>query len=138
MVMNKYKDNPLEHLEAWLYESLNSDAIPDDVYEVLINTIGEQVKYHQEGLTKAKSLLALVKGNGEEVKVKDVTNSPSDWKDFWEGKTPDDEFEEKLGKYGYEYAPLTNKGVNDEINATSPYNDGWTQQHYQNNIPPRY
>ena len=105
MVMNKYKDNPLEHLEAWLYESLNSDAIPDDVYEVLVNTIGEQVKYHHEGLTKAKSLLALVKGNAEEVRVKDVTNSPSDWQDFWEGKTPDGEFEEKLGKYGYEYTP---------------------------------
>ena len=109
MVMNKYKDNPLEHLEAWLYESLNSDAIPDDVYEVLVNTIGEQVKYHQEGLDKAKNLLALVKG--EEKKVEDVTNSPSDWQDFWEGKTPEDEFENKLGKYGYEYTPYDDQKV---------------------------
>ena len=109
MVMNKYKDNPLEHLEAWLYESLNSDAIPDDVYEVLVNTIGEQVKYHQEGLDKAKNLLALVKG--EEKKVEDVTNSSSDWQDFWEGKTPDDEFENKLGKYGYEYTPYDGQKV---------------------------
>ena len=50
MTTNKYKDNPLEHLEAWLYESLNSNAIPKDVYEVLLSTIQEQVKYHQEGL----------------------------------------------------------------------------------------
>ena len=138
MVMNKYKDNPLDHLEAWLYESLNSDATPQDVYNVLVNTINEHGKYHEEGLDKAKSLLSLVKGKGEEIKIKDVTNSPSDWKDFWEGKTPDDEFEEKLGKYGYEYTPLTNEDINDKINATSSYNDGWTQQHYQNKIPPRY
>ena len=138
MVTNKYKDNPLEHLEAWLYESLNSDAIPSDVYDVLVNVIREQVKYHEEGLDKAKSLLALVQGEDRKVPVvagvEDVTNSPSDWQDFWEGKTPDSEFEEKLGKYGYEYTPLTN----DQINATSSYNDGWTQQYHQSKIPSRY
>ena len=103
MVMNKYRDNPLEHLEVWLYESLNSDAIPDDVYKVLVNTIREQVQYHQEGLDKAKSLLSLVDRQGSE--IKDVTHSSSDWKDFWEGKTPDSEFEDKLAKEGYEYTP---------------------------------
>ena len=105
MTTNKYKDNPLEHLEAWLYESLNSNAIPKDVYEVLLSTIQEQVKYHQEGLKKAQQLLSLVNGKDVGVKdigVKDVTNSQSDWQDFWEGKTPDDQFEEKLGQYGYE------------------------------------
>ena len=107
MTTNKYKDNPLEHLEAWLYESLNSSAIPKDVYEVLVNTIQEQVEYHQEGLKKAKQLLSLV--NGKESKVKDVTNSTSDWQDFWEGKTPDDQFEEKLGKYGYEYTGIPSR-----------------------------
>ena len=104
MTMNKYKDNPLEHLEAWLYESLNSNAIPKDVYEVLVSTIQEQVKYHQEGLKKAQQLLLLVNGKGSV--IKDVTNSQSDWQDFWEGKTPDDEFEEKLGEYGYEYTGI--------------------------------
>ena len=63
----------------------------------------------QEGLDKAKNLLALVKG--EEKKVEDVTNSPSDWQDFWEGKTPEDEFENKLGKYGYEYTPYDDQKV---------------------------
>ena len=107
MTMNKYKDNPLEHLEAWLYESLNSNAIPKDVYEVLLSTIQEQVKYHQEGLKKAQQLLSLV--NGKDICVKDVTNSQSDWQDFWEGKTPDDQFEEKLGQYGYEYTGIPSR-----------------------------
>ena len=107
MTTNKYKDNPLEHLEAWLYESLNSNAIPKDVYEVLLSTIQEQVKYHQEGLDKAKQLLSLV--NGKDSGIKDVTNSQSDWQDFWEGKTPDGEFEEKLGEYGYEYTGIPSR-----------------------------
>ena len=107
MTTNKYKDNPLEHLEAWLYESLNSNAIPKDVYEVLLSTIQEQVKYHQEGLEKAHQLLSLV--NGKDSGIKDVTNSQSDWQDFWEGKTPDGEFEEKLGEYGYEYTGIPSR-----------------------------
>ena len=107
MTTNKYKDNPLEHLEAWLYESLNSNAIPKDVYEVLLSTIQEQVKYHQEGLKKAQQLLSLV--NGKDIGVKDVTNSQSDWQDFWECKTPDDQFEEKLGQYGYEYTGIPSR-----------------------------
>ena len=107
MTTNKYKDNPLEHLEAWLYESLNSNAIPKDVYEVLLSTIQEQVKYHQEGLEKAQQLLSLV--NGKDSGIKDVTNSQSDWQDFWEGKTPDDQFEEKLGQYGYEYTGIPSR-----------------------------
>ena len=107
MTPNKYKDNPLEHLEAWLYESLNSNAIPKDVYEVLLSTIQEQVKYHQEGLEKAQQLLSLV--NGKDSGIKDVTNSQSDWQDFWEGKTPDGEFEEKLGEYGYEYTGIPSR-----------------------------
>ncbi len=107
MTTNKYKDNPLEHLEAWLYESLNSNAIPKDVYEVLVNTIQEQVKYHQEGLKKAQQLLLLV--NGKSSGTKDVTNSQSDRQDFWEGKTPDDEFQEKLGEYGYEYTNIPSR-----------------------------
>ena len=114
MTTNKYKDNPLEHLEAWLYESLNSNAIPKDVYEVLVNTIQEQVKYHQEGLKKAQQLLLLVNGKSSGTKdvtsgTKDVTNSQSDRQDFWEGKTPDDEFEEKLGEYGYEYTSIPSR-----------------------------
>ena len=107
MTTNKYKDNPLEHLEAWLYESLNSNAIPKDVYEVLLSTIQEQVKYHQEGIEKAQQLLSLV--NGKDSCIKDVTNSQSDWQDFWEGKTPDGEFEEKLGEYGYEYTGIPSR-----------------------------
>ena len=27
-------------------------------------------------------------------------------KDYWEGKVPDDKFEEYLKKYGYEYTPV--------------------------------
>ena len=45
----------------------------------------------------------------KDIGVKDVTNSQSDWQDFWEGKTPDGEFEEKLGEYGYEYTGIPSR-----------------------------
>ena len=150
MTMNKYKDNPLEHLEAWLYESLNSNLVPKDVYEVLVKTIKEQITYHTEGLEKAKSLLELVSG-----KESTVTNSyfsvdsnvteaktQEEWEDFWKGDVSDEDFSSSLNKYGYEYtqSPSYTDDVNlhNHLMSVTPYNDGWTQQHYQNQIPARY
>ena len=144
MTTNKYKDNPLEHLEAWLYESLNSNLVPKDVYKVLVNTIEEQITYHTEGLEKAQSLLDLVRG-----KESSVTNSyfsvdsnvteaktQAEWEDFWKGDVSDEDFSSALNKYGYEYTPSSSADI--QLNASSPYNDGWTKQHYQNQIPARY
>ena len=47
--------------------------------------------------------------NGKDIGVKDVTNSQSDWQDFWDGKTPDGEFEGKLSEYGYEYTSIPSR-----------------------------
>ena len=32
-------------------------------------------------------------------------------KDYWEGRVPDDQFEDYLKKYGYEYTPVTDNKV---------------------------
>ena len=43
-------------------------------------------------------------------------------KEYWEGKVPDDQFEEYLNKYGYEYTPMpddkpTHKGRHCDLDA---------------------
>ena len=32
-------------------------------------------------------------------------------KEYWEGKVPDDQFEDHLNKYGYEYTPTSYENI---------------------------
>ena len=43
-------------------------------------------------------------------------------KEYWDGLVPDDEFEEYLNKYGYEYTPLW------DINKSKSINNGYSTQ----------
>ena len=47
-------------------------------------------------------------------------------KDYWEGRVPDDKFEEYLNKYGYEYTPT------DYHKIPSRYRE--VLRHYKDNI----
>ena len=115
MTQNKFNANPLNHLESWLYESLKSNATPKEVYDTLVKTIKDEIRLHKEGATKAENLLLLVKGNlsalydkdvnGNWYQGEDLDDEAKKEKDYWEGKTLDDEFDEAVQKYGYEYTP---------------------------------
>ena len=121
MSNKEQKIESLGHLEAWLNDALNSGATSKEVYDTIANTIQDEIKYHEKCLKRSQELLLMVKGN---LNALDTTVPPidsqlfassrvteavtqKDWEDFWKGDTPDELFEAKLRKEGYEYTPPT-------------------------------
>ena len=83
--------------------------------------------------------------------IEDVTNSPQDWEDFWYNEMKEITYEQyqaaqQLIKDYERQCNLKEQAFSDarskidveysqvEIEANSPYNDGWTQRHYENQL----
>ena len=47
---NSYRSESLGMLEAYITDAINSDATPKEVYDTLINTVKEEIKYHKRVL----------------------------------------------------------------------------------------
>ena len=108
----------LQQLEEWIEDALESEATPQEIHDTIIHTIEKSVNYHRACLNHSSRLLSLLEDNiniegyddfelplpkqDNVVKMSDYT--PTE-KDFWEGRVPDDKFDEYLKKYGYEYTP---------------------------------
>ena len=114
------KQNSLGHLEAWLNDALHSDATSKDVYDSIINTIKDEIEYHERCLKRSQDLLIMVKGKSalldiDEIHTNEsqlytsskVTNAKTEkeYQDFWNPAKDDEEFEKTLKREGYEYTP---------------------------------
>ena len=126
-----YKKYSLEQLDNWVNDALNCDDLsPQDMYDTIVKCVEESVEYHKKYLDKSVELLSLLKGHRPveiDTSTKDKEReynlreaeyynkrarldaiskaNNKDWTDFWEGKSSDDEFDEMLSQYGYEYTP---------------------------------
>ena len=60
---NRFGENTLEHLEAWVHECLVSDASPKEIYDSIVKTVKDEAKYHKESQKRAENLLLMLKGN---------------------------------------------------------------------------
>ena len=123
------KQNSLGHLEAWLNDALHSDATSKDVYDSIINTIKDEIEYHERCLKRSQDLLVMVKGNisalydtdsdVDKISLNDsqayvsskVTNAKTEkeYQDFWNPAKDDEAFEDTLKREGYEYTPLPDR-----------------------------
>ena len=107
-----FKDDSLGHLEAWLNDALHSDATSKDVYDSIVNTIKDEIEYHQRCLKRSQDLLIMVKGKSALLDIdkihtnesqlytsSKVTNAKTEkeYQDFW-NPAKDDEAFEILGK----------------------------------------
>ena len=120
-----YKENSLGHLEAWLNDALHSDATSKDVYDSIVNTVKDEIEYHQRCLKRSKDLLVMLKGNLSAVYDTDdistnesqlytsskVTNAKTEkeYQDFWNPAKDDEAFKDTLKREGYEYTPLPDR-----------------------------
>ena len=124
-----HKENSLGHLEAWLNDALHSDATSKDVYDSIVNTIKDEIEYHQRCLKRSQDLLVMVKGNisalydtdtdVDKISLNDsqayvsskVTNAKTEkeYQDFWNPAKDDEAFEDTLKREGYEYTPLPDR-----------------------------
>ena len=114
---NEYKNESLGHLEAWLNDALNSTASSKEVYDSIVNTVKEEIEYHERCLKRSQDLLLMLKGNL--TALEDITpvkeessgrysfsgGSENVYEDYWKGDISDERFDEELLKQGYEYTP---------------------------------
>ncbi len=113
---NDFKSYSLNMLQDSLRDVMQSEATPDEIYDMITLEVKRNMKYYKACYNHSVKLLALLRGNnnsklevidGGTMTVRDVTNSPSDWDDFWKGDFYGEEFHKALQKYGYEYTPPT-------------------------------
>ena len=60
-----YKKYSLEKLEEWIHDTLNGDATPQEIYDVIKRVVDEQYHYHKHHAGRCYELLALLNGNGK-------------------------------------------------------------------------
>ena len=114
------KQNSLGHLEAWLNDALHSDATSKDVYDSIVNTIKDEIEYHERCLKRSQDLLIMVKGKSALLDIDKihtnesqlytssrVTNAKTEkeYQDFWNPAKDNESFDETLKREGYEYTP---------------------------------
>ena len=124
-----HKEDSLGHLEAWLNDALHSDSTSKEVYDTIVNTIKDEIEYHQRCLKRSQDLLVMVKGNisalydtdtdVDKISLNDsqayvsskVTNAKTEkeYQDFWNPAKDDEAFEDTLKREGYEYTPLPDR-----------------------------
>ena len=98
-----YKNYCLRQLDSWVHDALNcEDITPQEIFNTIEKCIVDNVDYHRNHLNKNEKLLSLIK-----------TIQPSE-------------------DYSYDLTATGEKiSTNDYVNASSPYNDGWTQEAYK-------
>ncbi len=60
-----YKKYSLEQLENWVHDSVNGDASPQEIQDVIKGVVDEQYHYHKHHTCRCYELLALLNGNGK-------------------------------------------------------------------------
>jgi hypothetical protein len=113
-----YKKYSLEKLEEWIHDTLNGDATPQEIYDVIKGVVDEQYHYHKLHASRCYELLALLNGNGRgHIKAYDdyVDNGMKPWGhsdlEYLTANKKKDEVEHHL-KDGYSWTPLPK---NDEV-----------------------
>ena len=106
----------LDNLECAVEDALTSDCTPEQVFNRIKLVAKRTANYHRICARDAQSLVDLLEGVD---RTKNVVSINSGIKI--------DDIDRQRFKLDSDY-------LNDHIHATSPYNDGWTRQHYHDRI----
>ena len=104
---NNYKAYSLQEVETWVRESLEADCTPQEIYDSVIETVKNNMKYHRACYRDSVRLLSLLRGNKNQFDIHETVDTFTE-SDYWEGRLEGEEFNEALNRYGYEYTPLDN------------------------------
>jgi len=105
MTNKENKPYPLEDLDMCIYNAMESECTPQEIYLTVMNGIKKSMRYHKACYDDSVRLLALFRANtNPDLKVHHNTE-----KDYWDGKLEGKEFQEALLKYGFEYTPGADK-----------------------------
>jgi len=94
----------IENLQDSLREVMIGEFTPQEVYDVITDTVKDNMRYYRACYNDSVKLLALLKSNtNKDIEVIDGGYTEND---YWEGKLSGKEFQEALEKYGFEYTPI--------------------------------
>ena len=110
------KSYSLRVLEEMIEDALGAECRPDEIFNTIKLAAKRNANYHRICARDAQSLVDLLEGVDRTNKVVSINSGI------------------KIDDVDRERFELKSDYLNDFIHATSPYNDGWTQQHYQDKI----
>jgi hypothetical protein len=129
-----YKKYSLEQLKEWVDNAvLSSEASPQEIYDVIKESVDENYHYFKYHASRCYELLALLNGNGKghieayDDYVKEVLSE----REYYEGK---DDGMRPWGHSDLEYQ-VANKSLSCDKDDTSPeckgaWNDFWEENYY--------
>ena len=95
----------IQNLQDALREVMVGEYTPQEIHEVILDTIRDNMRYYRACYNDSVKLLALLKINSNEEwrRIEDPSYTESD---YWDGKLSGKDFEEALKKYGFDYTPI--------------------------------
>ena len=94
----------IQNLQDALREVMIGEFTPQEIHEVIVDTIKDNMRYYRACYNDSVKLLALLKSNtNPDIKVIDGGYTEND---YWNGKLSGKEFQEALEKYGFDYTPI--------------------------------
>ena len=110
------KSYSLRVLEEIIEDALGAECRPDEIFNTIKLAAKRNANYHRICARDAQSLVDLLEGVDRTNKVVSINSGI------------------KIDDFDRERFKLDSDYLSDYTNATSPYNDGWTQQHYRDKI----
>ena len=98
---------PIQNLQDSLREVMVGEYTPQEIHEVIVDTVKDNMRYYRACYNDSVKLLALLRlNNNKDIEVIDGEYTEND---YWEGKLSGTEFQEALQKYGFDYTPIDKK-----------------------------
>ena len=110
------KSYSLRVLEEMIEDALGAECRPDEIFNTIKLAAKRNANYHRICARDAQSLVDLLEGVDRTEKVVSINSGI------------------KIDDFDRERFKLDSDYLSDYVNATSPYNDGWTRQHYHDKI----
>ena len=110
------KSYSLRVLEEMIEDALGAECRPDEIFNTIKLAAKRNANYHRICARDAQSLVDLLEGVDRTDKVVSINSGV------------------KIDHVDRERFKLNSDHLNDSIHANSPYNDGWTQQHYRDKL----
>ena len=108
----------IQNLQDSLREVMIGEFTPQEIHEVIVDTVKDNMRYYRACYNDSVKLLALLRlNNNKDIEVIDGEYTEND---YWDGKLSGKEFEEALKKFGFDYTPIDKKF---KLNSPELHND---------------
>ena len=97
----------IQNLQDSLREVMVGEYTPQEIHEVIVDTVKDNMRYYRACYNDSVRLLALLRLNtNKDIEVVDGNYTENV---YWDGKLSGKDFQEALEKYGFEYTPPIDK-----------------------------